>query len=239
NGWVRSRQGHGIDTNSIAYKSGDGPLLVMEARTVWPLVIIDSLGRAYSVRIADLPGGRGDGVPITTLIDFQEGGKPAQALTDAAEAQYLFANSGGYGFIASIADLVSRNRAGKAFMSLEKGEKPLAPCKVDVTEGNPRGAGATAAALSQSGRLLLFPLAELKTLAKGRGTIIQDIPPKDELVAVAIGDGAAFTVRGAGRGGKAAEYRLTAKELANHRGSRARKGQPIDSKIKPTGLAAG
>jgi topoisomerase-4 subunit A len=249
NGWVRSRQGHGIDTNSIAYKSGDGPLLVMETRTVWPLVIIDSLGRAYSVRVADLPGGRGDGVPITTLIDFQDGGKPAQALTDAAEAQYLFANSGGYGFIASIADLVSRNRAGKAFMSLEKGEQPLAPAKVSaggttpaevgVTEGNPRGTGGTAAALSQSGRLLLFPLAELKTLAKGRGTIIQDIPPKDELVAVAIGDGAAFTVRGTGRGGKAAEYRLTAKELANHLGSRARKGQPIDSKIKPTGLAAG
>ncbi|MDP2108804.1 MAG: hypothetical protein Q8J67_07135, partial [Rhodocyclaceae bacterium] len=113
------------------------------------------------------------------------------------------------------------------------------PAEVGVTEGNPRGTGGTAAALSQSGRLLLFPLAELKTLAKGRGTIIQDIPPKDELVAVAIGDGAAFTVSGTGRGGKAAEYRLTAKELANHRGSRARKGQPIDSKIKPTGLAAG
>ncbi len=110
-------------------------------------------------------------------------------------------------------------------------ESLLLPAKV--------GAGGTAAAISASGRLLLFPLAELKTMAKGRGTIIQDIPPKDELAAVAVGDGAAFTVTGIGRGGKPAEYRMTAKELANHRGSRARKGHPIASRIKPTGLAAG
>ena len=236
NGWVRIRQGHGIDPASITYKTGDYAWLVSETRTVWPLVIIDTHGRAYSVRVADLPGGRGDGVPISTLIEFQEGGKLAHALSDTPEAHYLFVNSGGYGFIASMGDLISRNRAGKAFMSLDKDEKPLTPAKV--------GAGktatlATVAAISASGRLLLFPHAELKTLAKGRGTIIQDIPLKDELVAVAIGDGAAFTVSGIGRGGKPAEYRITAKELASHRGSRARKGQQIQSKIKPTGLAAG
>jgi topoisomerase-4 subunit A len=231
NGWVRTRQGHGLDPNGITYKTGDFPYLVAESRTVWPLVLIDSNGRSYSLRAADLPGGRGDGVPISTLVDFQDGGKLAHALTDTPEAHYLFANSGGYGFIASVTDLVSRNRAGKAFMSLDKGEKPLAPAKV--------GTGGTAAAISASGRLLLFPLAELKTMAKGRGTIIQDLPPKDELAAVAVGDGAAFTVTGIGRGGKPAEYRMTAKELANHRGSRARKGHSIASRIRPAGLAAG
>jgi len=230
NGWVRTRQGHGIDPNSIAYKTGDYPYLVQETRTVWPLVVIDTNGRAYSVRVADLPGGRGDGVPLATLIDLQDGAKLAHALTDAPETQYLCANSGGYGYIAGIADLVSRNRAGKAFMSLEKGEKPLMPCKV--------GAGDTVAAISQSGRLLLFPLAELKTMAKGRGTIIQSLDTKDELAAVAIGDGSAFTVSGIGRGGKPAEYRMTAKELAGHRGVRARKGQPVESKIKPAGIVA-
>jgi topoisomerase-4 subunit A len=232
NGWVRTRQGHGIDPGSIGYKTGDFPYLVQESRTIWPLILIDTNGRSYSVRVADLPGARGsrgDGVPLATLVDFQDGGKLAHALTDAPEAHYLFANSGGYGFIASVADLISRNRAGKAFMSLDKGEKPLIPAKV--------GAGGTAAAISQSGRLLLFPLAELKTMSKGRGTIIQDIPPKDELTAVAVGDGSEFTVCGTGRGGKPAEYRMTAKELAGHRGARARKGQPIASKIKPTGLA--
>ncbi|MBA3032323.1 MAG: DNA topoisomerase IV subunit A [Gammaproteobacteria bacterium] len=242
NGWVRSRQGHGIDPASIAYKSGDSALLVMEARTVWPLVIIDTHGRAYSVRVADLPGGRGDGAPISTFVEFQEGGKLAQALTDAADAQYLFANSGGYGFIASIGDLVSRNRAGKAFMTLEKGELPLVPAKVGAGGTALAGATAnmgTAAAISQAGRLLVFPVAEMKTMSKGRGLIIQSLGPKEQLVAVAVGDGAAFTVTGIGRGGKATEYRMTTKELASHCGSRARKGPPIASKIKPTGLVAG
>jgi topoisomerase-4 subunit A len=225
NGWVRTRQGHGIDPNSISYKTGDFPYLVQESRTVWPLVVIDTNGRAYSVRVADLPGGRGDGAPLATLVEFQDGGKLAQALTDAPEAQYLFANSGGYGFVASLGDLVSRNRAGKAFMSLDKGEKPLNPAKL--------GSGETVAAVSATGRLLLFPLADVKTMAKGRGTILQAIEAKDELAAVAVGDGSAFTISGIGRGGKPQELRLTAKDLAPHRAARARKGQPVESKIKP------
>ncbi len=241
NGWVRARQGHGIDPNTISYKAGDYPFLVAESRTIWPLLIIDTQGRAYGVRVADLPGGRGDGVPLTTLIEFQDGAKLAQALTDEPESQYVFANSGGYGFIASVGDLVSRNRAGKAFMSLDKGETPIAPAKVSrgVTEGNPRGSTAPLlGAISQTGRLLVFPLDELKVMAKGRGLIIQDIAPKDELVAVAVGDGTSFTVRGAGRAGKATEWSVSRKELTPYRGSRARKGQAIPARLKPSGLAS-
>ena len=79
NGWVRSRQGHGIDPASITYKTGDFPWLVAETRTTWPLIVIDGNGRSYSVKISDLPGGRGDGAPITTRIEFPEGGKLAPA----------------------------------------------------------------------------------------------------------------------------------------------------------------
>ena len=231
NGWVRARQGHGVDPNTISYKAGDYPFLVAESRTVWPLVIVDTQGRAYSVRVADLPGGRGDGVPLTTLIEFQDGAKLAQALTDTPEAQYVFANSGGYGFVASVADLVSRQRAGKAFMSLDKGEKPITPAK--VSRG---GTAPLLGAISQTGRLLAFPLDELKVMSKGRGLIIQDIAPKDELVAVAVASGGTFTVQGAGRAGKATEWSVAQKDLATYRGSRARKGQPIPAKLKPTGL---
>jgi topoisomerase IV subunit A len=195
---------------------------------VWPLVMIDTAGRAYSVRVADLPGGRGDGTPLTTMIELQDGAKLAQALCDAPEAQYLFANSGGYGFIAQLSDLVSRQRAGKAFMTLAKGEKPLSPAKV---------AGDTVAAISQSARLLVFPLAELKAMAKGRGLIVQEIGPKDEMAAVAVGDGKSFTVFGAGRGGKASEFKVGAKDMATYRGVRARKGQPIPAKLKPGSIA--
>ena len=114
-------------------------------------------------------------------------------------------------------------------MALSKGERPLLPKKV--------GAGDTAAAISQTGRLLVFPLAELKQMPKGRGLIVQDIGPKDEMVAVAVGDGTSFTVGGAGRGGKAAEFKVGAKDMAVYRGARARKGQPLPTKLKPTGLA--
>jgi topoisomerase-4 subunit A len=230
NGWVRTRQGHGIDPAGISYKTGDFPWLVQESRSVWPLVVIDTNGRAYSVRVADLPGGRGDGVPLATLVDFQDGGKLAHALTDAPEAHYLFANSGGYGFVAALADLVSRNRAGKAFMSLDKGEKPLTPAKV--------GAGDTVAAISASSRLLLFPLADVKVMAKGRGTILQGIDAKDEMAATAVGADA-FVVAGAGRGGKPSEWKLAAKDADAYRGQRTRKGQPIPAKLKPAGISPG
>jgi topoisomerase-4 subunit A len=236
NGWVRTRQGHGIDPGSIAYKTGDFPYLLQESRTVWPLIILDSNGRAYSVRVADLPGGRGDGVPLATLIELQEGGKLAQAFTDAPETPYLFANSGGYGFIANLADLVSRHRAGKAFMALEKGEKPLLPTKVGSPQGLPSVAGGTAlAAVSSSGRLLLFPLADVKTMAKGRGTILQALEDKDEMAAVAVGTDS-FVVSGAGRGGKPTEWTLTPKDAPNYQGKRARKGHAIPVRMVPAAL---
>jgi topoisomerase-4 subunit A len=230
NGWVRARQGHGLDPNTISYKAGDFPFLIAESRTVWPLVILDTNGRAYSVRVADLPGGRGDGAPLTTLIEFQDGARLAQALTDTPEAQYVFAGTGGYGFIAALSDLVSRQRAGKAFLTLDKGDKPVKPAK--VSRGD---TPLSLAAISQSGRLLVFPLDELKVMAKGRGLIIQDIGPKDELVGVAVGD-KAFTVGGAGRAGKATEWLVSGKELTAYRGSRARKGQAIPARLKPTGI---
>ena len=224
NGWVRSRQGHGIDPAAIAYKTGDFPWLVQESRTIWPLVVIDTHGRAYSVRVADLPGGRGDGVPITTLVDFQDGGKPVQALTDAPEAQYLFANSGGYGFIAKVADLVTRQKAGKAFMSLEQGERVLHPAKVT---------GNTIAAVSENGRLLLFAVEEMKTQSAGRGVIVMDLDDKEALVGVLVNDGLRVVVEGIGRGGKTLPCKVQGKDMEKYRLHRARKGCLLPVKMKP------
>jgi len=227
NGWVRTRQGHGIDPATITYKTGQFPFLVAESRTIWPLVLIDSNGRAYSVRVGDLPGGRGDGVPIATLIEPQDGGRVLHALTDAPDAAYFFANSGGYGYIAQIADLVARPRAGKAFMTLEKGEAVLAPAKAG---------GAAIAALSKKGRLLVFDAAEMKTLSKGRGVIVMDLEKGDELQAVALNDGSAVTVSGLGRGGKPTEVRIAGAAMDKHRMHRARKGCLIEAKLKASGV---
>ncbi|CAG4883223.1 DNA topoisomerase 4 subunit A [Georgfuchsia toluolica] len=227
NGWVRSRQGHGIDPNSISYKSGDYPFFVAESRTVQPLVLLDSKGRAYSLRVADLPGGRGDGVPITTLVELQDGAKLSQVIADVPETKYLFAGSGGYGFVATVGDLISRQKAGKAFMSLDDGELPLKPAKV---------AGGTLNAITANGRLLLFPLAEMPEMSKGRGNKIIELDKKDALAAVLVNYGNTLTVEGAGRGGKETKTHIDGVALDPYRGKRANKGQFIDSKIKPAGL---
>jgi topoisomerase-4 subunit A len=227
NGWVRTRQGHGIDPQSISYKAGDFPSLVAESRTIWPLVLIDSRGRAYSVKVSELPGGRGDGVPIATLVDLQEGARIVHALTDSPETKYLFSGSGGYGFVATLSDLISRNKAGKAFLSLENDEAALQPARVT---------GATLAAVSAMGRLLLFPLAELREMSKGRGLMIMDLDKKDQLIAVSVGFGNTVTVLGTGRGGKPGSTVIEGKALNTYRGQRAKRGQPIDAKIKPNGI---
>ena len=228
NGWVRSRQGHGLDPNGITYKTGDFPWLVAETRTVWPLIVIDSNGRSYSVKVSDLPGGRGDGAPLNTMIDLQEGGKLALALTAAQESKYLVAGSAGYGFVASVADMLTRNKAGKAFLALDKGEKPLPPALV---------AGNTVAVLTQGGRLLLFPLAELKEMAKGRGLMLIDLIKSDEVVGVAVTGGQALLIGGSGRGGKPVAQSLDARAQAGFRGARARRGQEIPFRLKPDSLA--
>ena len=225
NGWVRSRQGHGIDPGAIGYKAGDFGFALLETRTTWPLIVIDTNGRAYTVKVADLPGGRGDGVPITTLVEFQDGGKLAQVVSDIPDAIYLFANTGGYGFLCGIADASSRQRAGKAFMSLEKGEKLLAPA---------RALGQWIAAASEGGRLLVFPRAEMKTQSGGRGVIVMALDEGESLSAVAVpADDAVLVIDGIGRGGKATvqEIKPAQREPLRHR--RARKGAPLTPRIKP------
>jgi len=228
NGWVRSRQGHGIDPAGITYKTGDFPWLVAETRTIWPLIVIDGNGRSYSVKVSDLPGGRGDGAPLNTMIDFQDGGRLALALTAAPESKYLVAGSNGYGFIASVADMVARNKAGKAFLTLDKGERPLLPAPVR---------GDTVAVLTQGGRLLLFALGELKEMAKGKGLMLIDLTRNDEAVAVAVCGEQPLLVGGSGRGGKPVEQALDVRAQAAFRGSRARRGQEIPFKLKPSSLS--
>jgi len=222
---VRSRQGHGIDPAAISYKAGDFGFAVIETRTTWPLIVIDSNGRAYTVKVSELPGGRGDGAPITTLVEFQDGGKLAQVVTDTPDSVYFFANSGGYGFLCSVANATSRQRAGKAFMSLEKGEKVLAPAKVF---------GDWIAAVSEHGRILVFPRPEMKTQSGGRGVIVMALDEGEALAAVAVpADDAVLTVEGIGRGGKAVTIELKPGQREPLRHRRARKGVPLTPRVKP------
>jgi topoisomerase-4 subunit A len=232
NGWIRSRQGHGLDASQFAYKAGDSPLAVMETRTVNPIVVLDTHGRAYTIRASEVPGGRGDGVPVTTLIDLQGGAKVAQAVSGVPEQKFLVAGSGGYGFIASLGDMVSRVRAGKAFMTLEPGETPLEPV--------PLAAGLDqVAAVSSNGRLLAFGLDEMREVPRGRGVIVMGLDRDETLADVALTPRQRVVVQGTNRSGKLVTVVIEGDELEKHRLRRARKGSLVGRRIKPTGFSRG
>jgi len=222
-GWVRALKGHELDLASLAFKAGDALYDTFACRSVDTLAVIGSEGRVYSVAVGALPGGRGDGQPITSLIDLEAGTQPVHYVAGDAAQMLVLAGSRGFGLLARVGDLLSRQRGGKTFLALDVGEKPLAPSLV------PSGAllGAQIACLSASGRLLVFPLDELKYQPKGgRGLTLMDIDAKESLVSVA-----AFTqglrVLGSGRGGKAKDEALRGAALAAHVGRRARKGRLV------------
>ena len=230
-GWVRARGGHGHDAGQFTFKAGDALYAAYECRTVDHLGALGSNGRSYSVPVAALPGARGDGVPVTTLVDVASGSRLLHYYAGPADTPLLLASTAGFGFAAKAGDLVSRNRNGKAFMTLEAGDEPLTP-KIIADKAS------ALACLSEKGRLLVFGLDEVKTLTGGRGVILMELEPKEKLLAAQPISQRGVVVTGIGRGGKAQELALSASGLAPHIGKRARKGKALESKIKAAGLLA-
>jgi len=234
-GWVRARQAHGHEASSFAFKAGDGLYGTFECRTVDTLLIFGSNGRVYSVPVAVLPGARGDGQPVTTLIELELGTQVAHYFAGPAQATLLLSGSGGYGFLASVEHIVSRNKSGKSFISLAEGETVCAPSLVGGAGANPAAPPAThVACASTGGRILTFEITELKLMEKGgRGLTLIDLEPKDALVGAA-----AYTcsvkIEGLGRGGKDRDETLEIRSLNNARSARARKGKAADLGFKPT-----
>ena len=231
-GWVRARALHGHDVGQFAFKPGDGLYRAFECRTVDNLLAFGSNGRIYSVPVALLPGARGDGVPITTLIDLASGSTLLHYFAGNANTGLFIASTAGYGFSARAGDMVSRIRAGKAFITLDNVDTPLLPREI--------GAKASAiACLSEKGRLLVFGMDELKTLSGGgRGVTLIDLEPGETLIAALPISQRGVIAFGTGRGGKAQQVALSATALAPHIGKRARKGRVLESKLKAAGLIA-
>jgi topoisomerase-4 subunit A len=233
-GWVRARQAHGHEASSFAFKAGDGLYGTFECRTVDTLLIFGSNGRVYSVPVAVLPGARGDGQPVTTLIELEPGTQVAHYFAGPAQTTLLLSGSGGYGFLASVEHMVSRNKSGKSFISLAEGETVCAPSLVGGAGANPAAPPAThVACASTGGRILTFEITELKLMEKGgRGLTLIDLEPKD-----ALAGAAAYTrsvkIEGLGRGGKDRDETLEIRSLNNARSARARKGKAADLGFKP------
>lgn len=232
-GWVRARTGHGHEAGSFGFKSGDALYATFECRTVDTLIVFGSNGRVYSVAVAQLPGGRGDGQPITTLIDLESGTQPVHYFAGPGNAALLLAGSGGYGFITTVDHMTARNRGGKSFVSLGEKETLCRPSHAAFTSGSQPLVPAThVCCASVNGRILTFEIAELKMMEKGgRGLMLIDLDDKDQL-----GGAAAYTrsVRftGIGRGGKEREETLEIRSLNNARAARGRKGKAGDFGFK-------
>lgn len=230
NGWVRARQGWGVDPAALTFKEGDSLGALIPCRTVDAIAFIDSLGRAYSVSAGDLPSARGDGAPASSLVEVQGGAKILFAVGGKADTNVLVASSGGYGFAAKLADMISTRRAGKEFLTVEEGELPLQPVTFADSPKN------YVAAASEQGRLLLFQFPELKQMSRGRGVILMGLEKNEKLAAAVVTDQQSITVLGLGRTGKDKEIVLGSKALSQHAGHRARMGRALPEKLKPTGF---
>jgi topoisomerase-4 subunit A len=233
NMWVRTRQGHGLDLSGVTYKTGDGPYAVFEMRSVHNIGLIDSTGRAFTVEAAELPGGKGDGVPLTSFVELAPGARLAHVVDAQPGRRYLVANSGGYGFIAKSEELLTRVGAGKAFMTVEEGDEVIRPASVpnEVPEKP-----LMAVAFSEHGRMLLFPAEELKELARGRGITLMGLDDGEKLVAVGFADSRSVTVLGTARSGKEKTVKVSGEDLKKHILHRARKGCLLPGKITPIGV---
>ena len=252
-GWVRTRTGHGHEASSFAFKAGDVLYGTFECRSVDTLLAFGSNGRVYSVAVSLLPGGRGDGQPLTSLIELESGTQVLHYFAGPASAQLLLSGSGGYGFIASVDNMVSRQKAGKAFVTCNPGETLCAPSLVAGASLAQMPGAAAASALpnttralvapatdvacaSTLGRILTLKLSELKTMEKGgRGLMLLALEGKDTLAGAA-----AYTrsirIAGIGRGGKERDETLEIRSLNNARALRARKGKAADLGFKPNAV---
>ncbi|HSW18506.1 MAG TPA: DNA topoisomerase IV subunit A [Ramlibacter sp.] len=241
-GWIRARTGHGHEATSFAFKAGDGLYGAFECRTVDTLLAFGSNGRIYTIAVAMLPGARGDGQPVTSYIDLESTTQIVHYFAGASSAWLLLSNTGGYGFLATVENMTSRQRGGKAFISCAPGEMICKPSPANVAA--PAGLPATGiytpathvACASAAGRILTFEISELKVQANGgRGLMLIDLEDKDSLAGAA-----AYTrsvkISGVGRAGKERDETLEIRSLNNAKAGRGRKGKAADLGFKPAGI---
>ncbi len=173
-GWVRAGKGHDLDPKELSYKAGDAFLMAAKGRSNQSAVFLDSTGRTYSLAAHSLPSARGQGEPLSSHVTPPPGATFAGVMIGGDKDIYLLATSFGYGFLAILEDLQTRQRAGKAVVSVPPGGKVLAPVRVEDADND------WLAAVTDSGRLLVFPVGDMPLLAKGKGVKILSLPSKGE-----------------------------------------------------------
>src|SRR5687768_9168865 len=185
-GWIRAAKGHDIDADKLSYREGDSLLTSVEGRTNQQVVFLDSTGRAYSTAAHSLPSARGHGEPLTGRFTPPAGAQFTAATIAEESAKLAIATSHGYGFVTTFESLVSRNKNGKQIVSLTKGATILTPGVAADTARD------RIVVVTTAGHLLMFSVAELPELDRGKGNKLIDIPKKalqsgdEQLVGIAV-----------------------------------------------------
>ncbi|MEX2488400.1 MAG: DNA topoisomerase IV subunit A [Pseudomonadales bacterium] len=169
-GWIRAAKGHDVDPKELNYRSGDHYLSAAKGRSNQDAVFLDSQGRAYTVAAHTLPSARGQGEPLTGRLNPPSGAWFTGLVMGDSDQQYLVASDAGYGFITTVGDMLTKNKAGKSLITVPKGGVTLQPVPINELEYE------YLAAFSNEGRLLIFPAAELPIMARGKGIKIMNIP---------------------------------------------------------------
>ncbi|PJG83104.1 DNA topoisomerase IV subunit A [Caviibacterium pharyngocola] len=221
-GWVRCAKGHDIDVQGLNYKAGDNYLAHAYGKSNQPAVFIDSTGRSYALDPLSLPSARSQGEPLTGKLSLPAGAAVEQVLIENDDQALLLASDAGYGFICKFSDLVARNKAGKALISLPENAKVLPPLTI-------KNSTALLVAITSAGRMLIFPATDLPELAKGKGNKIITIPSanakaRSELLVklLLISENAALVFHSGKR-----KITLKPEELQKFRAERGRKGSQL------------
>ena len=217
-GWVRAAKGHDVDAAGLSYREGDALLAAVRGRTTQQVAFLDSSGRSYSTIAHSLPSARGNGEPLTGRFSPAAGASFVALASGAGEDRFVLASSHGYGFVTRFENLLGRNKAGKAMLSLGDGAKVLQPAAVGSVETD------RAVAVTSAGHLLAFPVAELPELDKGKGNKLIEIPKArrgtERVVAVAVvPPGGTLVVKSGAR-----TMSLSFRDLEGYLGARAGRG---------------
>ena len=222
-GWARCAKGHDIDPTSLSYKAGDGYLCASKGRSNRPVVFIGSDGRAFTTDAHTLPTARSQGEPLTGRFNLATGKTFVHSIMSDDDAQYLLVSDAGYGFVSSFGDMVSRNKNGKALISLPEAAKVMMPQCINNIEND------NCLTITSEGRMLVFPVKNLPVLSKGKGNKIINIPAarsklREEFVSLLciIPEGAAITLHAGKR-----KLTLKAADIEHYKGERGRRGNKL------------
>ncbi len=222
-GWIRAAKGHDIDPAVLNYKSGDRFKFSTQGKTNQNVILLDSTGRSYALQAHTLPSARGQGEPATGRLSVPSGASFEGLLMGLEEQRVLLASDAGYGFVGKLTDLYTKNRSGKSVLTLPKGGRVLPPVIVSDPQSE------LLAAVSNEGRLLVFPVEELPEMAKGKGNKIMNIPSarvqaREEYVVgvVVIGERGVLRLNSGKR-----HLSLKRADLEHYRGERGRRGNKL------------